>query len=182
MSHFKIALIVGSNRKESINRKVAQAITRVAPASLSFHDIRIDDLPMYNGDLEADRPATVNRFTAEVAACQGVLIVMPEFNRSLPALLKNAIDWGSKPMDKNVWRDKPAAMTGASPGAIGTALGQQHLRQILGTLGATVMGGEAYLSYKPTMLNEQGEFAEDSTKVFMESYITRFATLVQKLV
>ena len=107
---------------------------------------------------------------------------MPEFNRSLPALLKNAIDWGSKPMDKNVWRDKPAAMTGASPGAIGTALGQQHLRQILGTLGATVMGGEAYLSYKPTMLNEQGEFAEDSTKVFMESYITRFATLVQKLV
>jgi chromate reductase len=181
MSTFKIALIVGSNRKESINRKLAHAITRVAPASLVFHDIRIDDLPMYNGDLEADRPAVVHRFTAEIAACQAVLVVMPEFNRSLPALLKNAIDWGSKPMDKNVWRDKPTAITGTSPGAIGTAVGQQHLRQILGILGATVMGGEAYLSFKPGLLDESGAFADESTKAFMQGFINRFATLVQKL-
>lgn len=181
MSTFKIALIVGSNRKESINRKLAHAITRVAPASLVFHDIRIDDLPMYNGDLEADRPAVVHRFTAEIAACQAVLVVMPEFNRSLPALLKNAIDWGSKPMDKNVWRDKPTAITGTSPGAIGTAVGQQHLRQILGILGATVMGGEAYLSFKPGMLDESGAFADESTQAFMQGFINRFATLVQKL-
>jgi chromate reductase len=181
MSTFKIALIVGSNRKESINRKLAHAITRVAPASLVFHDIRIDDLPMYNGDLEADRPAVVHRFTAEIAACQAVLVVMPEFNRSLPALLKNAIDWGSKPMVKNVWRDKPTAITGTSPGAIGTAVGQQHLRQILGILGATVMGGEAYLSFKPGLLDESGAFADESTKAFMQGFINRFATLVQKL-
>lgn len=181
MSTFKIALIVGSNRKESINRKLAHAITRLAPASLVFHDIRIDDLPMYNGDLEAHRPAEVNRFTAEVAACQAVLVVMPEFNRSLPALLKNAIDWGSKPMDQNVWRDKPSAITGTSPGAIGTAVGQQHLRQILGILGATVMGGEAYLSFKPGLIDEHGAFTDASTQAFMQAFINRFATLVHKL-
>lgn len=181
MSQFKIAVIVGSNRRESINRKIAHAITRLAPDTLVFEEIRIDDLPMYNGDLEANRPQEVNRFTAQVAGCQGVLVVMPEFNRSLPALLKNAIDWGSKPMDKNVWRDKPTAITGTSPGAIGTAVGQQHLRQILGILGATVMGGEAYLTFKPNMLTEQGEFAQPDTNVFMTDFVNRFATLVQKL-
>lgn len=181
MNVYRIALIVGSNRKQSINRQLAHAITRLAPPSLALHDIRIDDLPMYNGDLESHRPAEVNRFTAEVAACQGVLMVMPEFNRSLPALLKNAIDWGSKPMDKNVWRDKPAAITGTSPGAIGTAVGQQHLRQILGILGATVMGGEAYISFKPGLLDDQGGFSDSTTQTFMQNFIDRYATLVKKL-
>ena len=112
----RIALIVGSNRRESLNRKLAQGIVQLSPPTLRFEDIRIDDLPMYNGDLEGARPDEVNRFTDAVRACQGVFIVMPEHNRSLPALLKNAIDWGSKPSDRNVWRDKPAAITGTSPG------------------------------------------------------------------
>ncbi|VWX61172.1 Quinone reductase [Burkholderiales bacterium 8X] len=180
-STYPIALVVGSNRRESLNRKLAKAITRLDAPTLRFQDIRIDDLPMYNGDLEAARPAEVNRFTDEVRACSGVLIVMPEHNRSLPAVLKNAIDWGSKPADRNVWRDKPVAITGTSPGAIGTAVGQQHLRQIMGILGATVMGGEAYIGNKPQLVDEQGSFADDTTRAFVQAYLDRFATLVGKL-
>ncbi len=101
---------------------------------------------------EGDRPASVRGFTAEVASTDALLVLTPEHNPSIPAVLKNAIDWGSKPMDQNVWRGKPAAITGTSPGAIGAAVGQQHLRQILGILGATVMGGEAYISFRPDLL------------------------------
>lgn len=181
MNPKKVALIVGSNRRESINRKLANAIVKLAPSSLAFEEVRIDDLPMYNADLEADRPETVRRFTAAVAASNAVFIVMPEHNRSLPAVLKNAIDWGSKPMEANVWRDKPAAITGTSPGAIGTAVGQQHLRQILGIVGATVLGGEAYISFKPGLVDESGLITDESTRAFLGTYVDRFALLVQKL-
>jgi len=177
-----VAVIVGSLRRESINRKLATAITRVAPPSLRFRHLSLDELPMYNGDLEGQRPEAVDRFTAECAAAEAFLIVMPEFNRSLPAVLKNAIDWGSKPMDRNVWRDKPVAMSGTSPGAIGTAVGQQHLRQIMGILGASVLGGEAYLSFKPEMIDAQGDFADASTRKFIADYMARFSVFVDKLV
>lgn len=177
----KVALIVGSSRKESINRKLAMALALLADDSLSFTEVRIDDLPMYNGDLEVDRPEVVRRFTTEVAACDAILIVMPEHNRSLPAVLKNAIDWGSKPMDSNVWRNKPAAICGASPGAIGTAVGQQHLRQILGILGATVMGGEVYISFKPGLIDEQNRVTDESTRAFLSAYLDQFMRLVHRL-
>src|ERR1700733_14867441 len=114
----KIGLIVGSNRRESINRRLAHALVRLAQPGSSFEEIRIDDLPIYNGDLEGKRPAEVERFVAAVGACDGILFVTAEHNRSVPAVLKSAIDWGSKPNDKNVWRDKPVAITGTSPGAI----------------------------------------------------------------
>ncbi|MDM0065020.1 NADPH-dependent FMN reductase [Variovorax sp. J31P207] len=182
MRTYDIAVLVGSLRRESINRKVATAIMRVAPPALRFRPVPLDNLPMYNGDLEALRPESVNHFTAQCAAADAFLIVMPEFNRSLPAVLKNAIDWGSKPMDRNVWRDKPVAMSGTSPGAIGTAVGQQHLRQIMGILGAAVLGGEAYLSFKPDMLDAQGNFADASTRNFMAAYMERFSVFVGKLV
>ncbi|MDM0044427.1 NADPH-dependent FMN reductase [Variovorax dokdonensis] len=182
MSTYDVAVLVGSLRRDSINRKLANAITRVAPPSLRFRFVSLDELPMYNGDLEANRPEAVNRFTAQCAEAEAFLFVMPEFNRSLPAVLKNAIDWGSKPMDRNVWRDKPAAMSGTSPGAIGTAVGQQHLRQILGILGASVLGGEAYLSFKPEMIDAQGDFADDATRKFLATYMERFAVFVHKLV
>lgn len=177
----KIAVIVGSNRKDSINRKLAKALVKLAPPSLEFAWVQIDDLPIYNGDLEGNRPAEVNRFTREVAATRGVLIVSPEHNRSLSALLKNALDWGSKPADSNVWRGKVAAITGASPGAIGTAVAQSHLRQILGVLGTTVMGGEAYISFKPDLIDADGNVSNESTQAFLKSYIEQFATLAAKL-
>lgn len=182
MKTFDIVVLVGSLRKDSINRKLAHAITRVAPPELKFRHVPLDELPMYNGDLERQRPESVNRFTAECARADAFLIVMPEFNRSLPAVLKNAIDWGSKPMDKNVWRDKPVAMSGTSPGAIGTAVGQQHLRQIMGILGASVLGGEAYISFKPDLLDAQGELQDASTRKFLGDYMERFAHFTRKLV
>lgn len=178
----KVAIIVGSNRKESINRKLAHAMARLAEDSLQFEEIRLDDLPMYNADLEAARPEAVNAFTAKVRGCDAILMVTPEHNRSLPAVLKNAIDWGSKPADANVWRDKPVAIAGTSPGALGTAVAQQHLRQILGSvLGATVMGGEAYITYKAEMIGADGAFADEKTRDFAKAYIDRFTRLVHKL-
>jgi chromate reductase len=177
----RVAMIVGSNRRESINRKLAVALARLSEDKLDFVWPRLDDLPMYNQDLEADRPASVRRFTAEVAEAEGVLVVTPEHNRSLPAVLKNAIDWGSKPADQNVWRGKVVAITGTSPGAIGAAVGQQHLRQILGILGALVMGGEAYISFKPDLIDADGNIAIESTRTFLKAYLDQFAALIARL-
>ncbi|MGB6103206.1 MAG: NADPH-dependent FMN reductase [Pusillimonas sp.] len=179
--HYTVGVIVGSNRRASINRALAQGIVKLDAPAFRFEDIRIDDLPVYNGDLEDARPDAVNRFTAAVAKVDAVLFVTPEHNRSIPAALKSAIDWGSKPADNNVWRDKPAAICGASPGAIGTAVGQQHLRQVLGILGATVLGGEAYIAFKSQQLGTDGAIADDSLRGFLQAYIDRFAALVAKL-
>jgi chromate reductase len=181
MSHHKIGVLVGSLRRESINRRLAHALVRLAPPSLDFHTIALDELPIYNGDLEAARPEPVNRFTAAFADLDGVLIVTPEFNRSLPAVLKNAIDWGSKPMDRNVWRDKAVALAGTTPGAIGTSAAQLHLRQILGALNASVAGGECYVTFKPGLIEEDGAVADDSTRQFLKNYIDRFAVFAAKL-
>lgn len=181
MNAYEVAVIVGSNRRESINRKLAEALVKLAPPMLSFRWVRIDDLPMYSGDLEPNRPETVRRFTAEIAKADGLLVVMPEHNRSLPAVLKNAIDWGSKPMEQNVWRGKPTAIAGTSPGAIGTAVGQQHLRQILGILGSLVMGGEAYLQFKPELIDADGKVTNEGTRAFLKAHMDGFAALVHAL-
>jgi chromate reductase len=180
MSTFNVAVVVGSNRKDSINKKLAHALVKLGGANLTFDVIQIDDLPMYNMDMEADRPAAVNRFTAQVAASNAVLIVTPEHNRSLPAVLKNAIDWGSKPADKNVWK-KPTAIIGTSPGAIGTAAAQQHLRQILGTLGATVMGSDVYIQFKPDLMDGSFVITNSDTQAFLQKFMNQFAVLIEKL-
>ena len=181
MTRPRVGIIVGSNRRESINRRLALALAKLLGDRFEVHWIRIDDLPMYNGDLEGQRPAEVNRFTAEVASVPALLFVTPEHNRSLPAVLKNAIDWGSKPVGHNVWIGKVAAITGTSPGVIGTAVGQQHLRQILGILGVLVMGGEAYLSFKPEPVDHDGNFLVDSTREFLGKYMDNFVKLVGKI-
>ncbi|HXU50937.1 MAG TPA: NADPH-dependent FMN reductase [Casimicrobiaceae bacterium] len=181
MARHTIGIIVGSNRRASINRRLALALARLLEDRFDVRFIAIDDLPIYNGDLEGHRPAAVDRFTDAVRDVDALLFVSPEHNRSLTALLKNAIDWGSKPTDRNVWRDKPAAITGTSMGAIGTAVGQQHLRQILGILGMTVMGGEAYISFTPEPVDADGHFLDESRRAFLAAYMDRFATLVEKL-
>jgi chromate reductase len=181
MSKLRVAVIVGSNRRESINRKLAEALVRLTGDRIDARFIRIDDLPIYNADLETERPVSVHRFTKEVADTDAVLVVMPEHNRSLPAVLKSAIDWGSKPAANNVWKGKVAAITGTSPGAIGTAVGQQHLRQILGILGAMVMGGEAYISFKPDLIDEDGEIANESTRAFLQQYLDSFLAVAMKV-
>ncbi|MDB5408743.1 MAG: phosphodiesterase [Rhodospirillales bacterium] len=181
MSKLKVAVIVGSNRRESVNRKLAEALVKLIGDRVESRFIQIDDLPMYNHDLEHSRPETVARFTQEVVASDALLFVTPEHNRSIPAVLKNAIDWGSKPMDHNVWKGKVVAITGTSPSAIGTAVGQQHLRQILGILGSLVMGGEAYISFKPDLINEDGEIANEGTHAFLQAYLDAFLALAAKL-
>ena len=181
MTQRTLGVIVGSNRRESINRRLAKALTKLLADRYDWKWIQIDDLPMYNQDLEGARPDVVNRFTAEVASVPAILFVTPEHNRSLPAVLKNAIDWGSKPTDKQVWRGHTAAITGTSFGVIGTAVGQQHLRQILGILGVTVMGGEAYISFKPDPVDHDGNFLDDGKRAFCLAYMEQFAKLVEKL-
>jgi chromate reductase len=133
MAKVKVAVVVGSNRRDSINRKLAQALAGLAEGRLAFHFVSIEDLPLYNQDLEGELPQSVVRFKSEIAAADAVLFVTPEHNRSIPAVLKNAIDWGARPYGQNSWSGKPAAITGTSPGALGTAVAQLHLRQVLGT-------------------------------------------------
>ncbi|HXF54743.1 MAG TPA: NADPH-dependent FMN reductase [Hyphomicrobiaceae bacterium] len=181
MQKFKVAVIVGSNRRDSINRKLAEALAKLGEAKLDFVFVKIDDLPLYNQDLEADLPASVLRFKREIASADGLLFVTPEHNRSVPTALKNAVDWGARPWGQNSWVGKPVAITGTSPGALGAALAQQHLRQILGaSLGALVMGGEAYVSFKPGLVTEKGEITDDSLRGFLQGFVDQVAAFVAR--
>lgn len=181
MALFKIAVIVGSNRRESINRKLAQALARLGKDQAEFKFVRIDDLPMYNQDNESSPAASVTRFKGEIAAVDGVLFVTPEHDRSIPAVLKNAIDWGARPWGKNSWSGKVAAVTGTSPGAISAALAQQHLRQILGALGVVLAGGEAYLQFKPELFDAEDGITNDSTRGFLKSFLDQFIALAARV-
>ena len=180
MAKFKVAVIIGSNRRESVNRRLGHALTKLGADKFAFSFIQIDDLPLYNQDLEAELPNTVARFKSEIAAADGLLFVTPEHNRSIPTVLKNAIDWGARPYGQNSWNGKPAAITGTSPGAIGAAIAQQHLRQVLGNLGVLVMGGEAYVSFKPGFIDADGAIADESTRKFLQGFVDQFATLVAR--
>ncbi|MGW9264113.1 NADPH-dependent FMN reductase [Gordonia terrae] len=179
-SAIEVGVLVGSLRRESVNRKLASAMADLVPDRLSFTEIALDAIPMYNGDLEPDRPASVDEFTDTIRRHDAILLVMPEYNRSVPAVLKNAIDWGSKPPQANVWMDKPVALAGISPGAISTAAGQLHLRQVLGALGAAVLGGEAYLSTLSEPFRPDGAL-QDSVQEFLCDYLNRFADFAGKL-
>ncbi len=176
MAKLKLGIVVGSNRRESINRKLAQALARLGGDKFEAKFLKVDDLPLFNQDLESDLPAAVARFKAEAAGCDAFLFVTPEHNRSIPALLKNAIDWGSRPYGTSVWVGKPAATTGTSGGAISSAVAQQHLRQILGNfVGMHVMGGEAYIAFKPELIDAQGDVADEKVRAFLKNFIDRFA-------
>lgn len=134
MSPYRIAVVVGSLRQDSFNRMLANAIVKLAPPEVSFKQLAIGDLPLYNQDDDANPAASVKRLKAEITAAQGVLFVTPEYNRSIPGVLKNAIDHASRPYGQSAWQGKPAGVLGVSPGASGTALAQQHLRNILASL------------------------------------------------
>jgi chromate reductase len=181
MAPFKIAVVVGSSRRDSLNRKLANALVRLAITSVSLKLVQIDDLPLYNQDNESDLPPNVARFKAEIATADGVLFVTPEHSRSIPAVLKNAIDWGARPWGQNSWTGKVAAVTGTSPGAISTALAQQHLRQILGAQGVLLMGGETYIAFKPGLIADDGDVADENTRAFLKAFIDQFAALVARL-
>ena len=165
----------------SINRKLAQALVKLGAGKFDAKIARIDDLPIYNQDNEGNLPAEVVRFKDEIAKADGVLIVTPEHNRSVPTALKNAIDWGARPFGKSVWPGKPGFITGTSPGAIGTALVQANLRTVMLGLGMTLLGGESYVQFKPNLIDEHGKVTDETTEKFLQGFVDRFATLVTKL-
>ncbi len=171
----KIAVIVGSIRRDSINRKLAKALVKLMP-ELNFQFERIDDLPVYNQD-DDDKPTdAVKRLKADIASASALLIVTPEHNRSLPTALKNALDWVSRPYGKNLWAGKPAAIAGASIGAVGTAVAQAHLRGVLGYLDVPTMGQpEVYIHFPDGMIDDEGNVANEKTRDFLKTFTTRYA-------
>ena len=180
MSKFKILVLVGSTRRDSINRKLAQALGKLGGDRFALSQARVDDLPLYNQDLEADLPASVARFKAQIAAADAVLFVTPEHSRSIPAALKNALDWGARPWGKYSWTGKLAAVTGTSPGAIGTAIAQQHLKQILAAQGVLVMGGEHYVAFRPDLLGADDTIADEGTRKFLQGFVDQLAALLAR--
>jgi chromate reductase len=180
MTKLKLGVIVGSNRRESINRKLAEALVLLGDKSFEARLIRIDDLPMYNQDNEQPVPAPVVRFKGEVEGSDALLFVTPEHSRSIPAVLKNAIDWGARPWGKTSWPGKPAAIIGTSAGAISTAVVQQHLRAVLADLGLHVAGGEAYIAYKPELIDAQHKVSDDSVRKFLADFMESFATFAAR--
>jgi len=181
MAKLKLGLIVGSNRKESINRKLALALAKLGGDAFEARLIQIDDLPMYNEDHELPVPAPVARFKSEVEASDALLFVSPEHSRTIPAVLKNAIDWGARPWGKTSWPNKPTAITGTSAGLISTAVVQQHLRSVLGNQGLHLLGGEAYIQYKPEMIATDHTVTDAGVRDFLKALIDRFAVFAGKL-
>jgi chromate reductase len=176
-----IAVVVGSNRRESINKKLAQGLIKLGADKFDGSIVRIDDLPMFNPDNEHNLTPEIARFKDEISKADGILIVTPEHDRSIPSVLKNAIDWGARPYGKNSWAGKPTFITGTSPGAIGTAIAQQHLRAVMISMGTILMGGEAYVTFKPDLVDAAGTITNDDTRKFLQGFVDKFAALVQKL-
>jgi chromate reductase len=182
MSQYQVAVIVGSLRRDSINRKLATGVIRLAPPEFTFRIIEIGDLPLYNADEEANPPASVTRFRGEVAGSQALLFVTPEYNRSIPGVLKNALDQGSRPVGHSVWAGKPGGVMGMSPGPISTAVAQQHLRNILVTLDVAAMAQpEVFIQYKEGLFDEAGNIGAAS-KAFLQKWMDRYVTWVKRLV
>lgn len=180
MDKYLIAVIVGSLRKDSFNLKLANAIVKLAPEGFFFRMVRIDDLPLYNQDDDASQAESVRRMKGEIAESQGVLFVTPEYNRSIPGVLKNAIDHGTRPYGQNVWAGKPAGVIGTSPGSFGTAMAQQHLRNILATLDMpTLNQPEAFIQAREGLFDGDGSIGEGSRK-FMQNWVDRYVAWVKK--
>jgi chromate reductase len=175
MAQFQIAVLVGSLRKDSLNRKLAEALARMAPEGFELRQLRIDDLPLYNQDDEADPAAPVKRLKSEIAACAGVIFVTPEYNRSIPGVLKNAIDHASRPYGKNAFEGKPAGLIGVSIGAIGTAVAQSHLRTVLGYLDMPTLGQpEAFINAKDGFFEADGQVnakSREFVQKWMDAYV-----------
>lgn len=175
MTTYKVAYFVGSLSSTSINRTLASALIRLAPKDLEFTEIAIDDLPLYSPDYDADYPAAALALKASIAEADAVLFVTPEYNRSIPGALKNALDWASRPWGQNSFDHMPAAVIGASIGTIGTALGQQSLRAVLSFCNARQMTSpEAYIHWTPEKFSPTGEVTDESTETFLRNFINEF--------
>jgi len=179
----KIAVVVGSIRKDSINRKLAKALVKLMPSDLEGAFVRIDDLPVFSQDHDQNPPEPVKRVKAEVTSAQGLLFVTPEHNRSLPTALKNVLDWVSRPYGQNLWSGKPGAIAGASVGAVGTAVAQAHLRSVLGYLNVATLGQpEVYIQFTQGLIDDEGNISNDGTRKLLQGFVDRYAAWIAKFV
>jgi len=179
---YSVGLLVGSFASDSINRRLADALVRLAPPSLSFEDIPIDEVGLYSRDFDADYPPEARALKSRIEAVDGILFVTPEYNRDIPGALKNAIDWASRPWGSNSFDRKPTAVIGASPGKIGTAVAQQNLRSVLSYLNAPQMNApEAYIEFTEGLVDEDGRVTVPDTEEFLRTFMSEFATFVERV-
>ena len=182
MSAFTVGYFVGSLSSASINRKLAQALVKLAPEGLSMREIPIRDLPLYSQDYDADYPPPAKSLKQAIAEVDAVLFVTPEYNRSIPGGLKNAIDWASRPWGQNSFTRKPSAVIGASIGAIGTAVAQQNLRSVLSFCNSPQMNApEAYIHFKPDLVDDAGNVSVPSTEAFLRDFMAEFHQFIARV-
>lgn len=182
MSSYTVGYFVGSLSKVSINRKLALALARVAPEELRLTEITFDTLPLYNRDYDADYPPVARAFKAAIAAVDAVLFVTPEYNRSIPGALKNAIDWASRPYGTNALVRKPSGVIGASTGRIGTAVAQQHLKSILSFCNSPLMNAiEAYIQFTPGMITDDGDVTDQAVAGLLRGYMAEFHGFISRV-
>ena len=180
MSEISIAVIVGSLRRDSFNRKLADGLAKLAPTGVTFKQLQIGDLPLFNQDDDASPAESVKRLKKEISAASGLLFVTPEYNRSIPGVLKNALDHASRPYGQSAWAGKPAGVIGASVGPIGTSLAQQHLRNVLAYLDVPTLGQpEAFIQAKEGLFNPDGSIGEASSK-FLQGWMDKYVAWVKK--
>jgi chromate reductase len=182
MAEFTVGYFVGSLAAKSINRLLAKALVKVAPPELQLMEISFKDLPLYNYDYDGNYPPVATALKDAIAAVDAVLFVTPEYNRSIPGGLKNAIDWASRPYGKNAFTRKPSAVIGTSPGKIGTAIAQQHLRSILAFCNSPLMNSiEAYIQFEDGLISEKGDVANAATRKFLQNYMTEFHGFITRV-
>src|SRR5688572_20000803 len=182
MATYKVGYFVGSLSSKSINRELSKVLLRVAPADLEFTEIAIGNLPLYSQDFDNDYPPQARALKQAIQASQAVLFVTPEYNRSIPGALKNAIDWASRPWGQNAFDHIPAAVIGASVGEIGTAVAQQSLRAVLSFCNARQMTApEAYIKYTPQLFPGNGEVTDPSTKTFLTTFLAEFREHIERV-
>jgi chromate reductase len=182
MTRYTVGYFVGSLSSTSINRQLAMALIKVAPPSLVMTEIPIRDLPLYSQDYDADFPPVARELKEAIASVDAVLFVTPEYNRSIPGGLKNAIDWASRPWGKNSFARKPSGVIGTSPGSIGTALAQQNLRGVLCFCNSPLMNNvEAYIQFKPGLLTPDGDITDEATAKFLRNYMAELHAFIVRV-
>ena len=182
MTTYRVGYFVGSLSKHSINRKLAGALVRLAPDNLQLTEIPFGDLPLYSHDFDHDYPPPARALKEALAAVDAVLFVTPEYNRSIPGGLKNAIDWASRPYGKNSFTRKPSAVIGTSPGKIGTAIAQTHLRSILAFCNSPLMNAiEAYIQFEKGLITADGTVTNESVETFLRKYMQEFYAFIARV-
>jgi chromate reductase len=179
---YKIAVVVGSIRRDSFNKKLAHAVASLAPPDFSFEFLDIAGLPLYSQDYDHDFPEVARTFKQKISAANALLFVTPEYNRSIPGVLKNALDWGSRPWGQNAWANKPGAVLGTSLGATGTALAQAHLRNVLAYLDVSLMGRpEMFIKHDENRIDASGKIVNEETRKFLQAFVDKYTVWVQRL-